>query len=716
MGRIGGLLFVLIRSSAVACIAAIAIGMSGCGGGPAVVFPEPRKVVDDEEEPTVAQPAKAAAQKTGQPAAQAKAARPRQPTKQPAHQQPKRKTRAEAVADAADEANTGGPEPEASARAPRPAGEDEEPPERPEDIAAWSHDDFRNAKAAGDPRLVQAVLLLGRKTDEAEENVKLLVELLQNEQPAGAATIAPPAVRGLPQAIIAALAANRTSAARDALKAILLGKLTSPLEDRALTTAALGALVETGGAESDALLFTVLSMPDAIRPPRPTSLQDPDRSRMSGEELRRECLTLVRQSASPQLRVQLAEYLAHPSTPPTDRALLLPVLKEPRSDNFRAQATLALAGRFDPTSRDALQASLLTCARRSIDTLFYAPDTQLIRAGEDQALRSVFAGMAPALLEENSRAIEVLWSQAFLDKLGQRLRDAGGALDEPGLFALATSLPCDSLRPIVRAHLYKHRNDGDALTRAAHFTASAMRDPGMLLVLKSLPRDEGQTRALPRKGPAANPQLQRAAAERKAKQAWSSAVQTMVGTLNRRFEIAGEVARLAARRTTPAASTGALESVEDLNRLLDERKAKQQDAQPPDDDATPSLPLAMPGEAKLLASHHIRWPEDLEGRTTAPTSPLVVHYAKARVPEQPQRLVTFFTRQLKGAQERPLENGLWLDSAQRPAPGKLRSIDVMITRGMALTPVTPVSNVKNGEELTVEILWIEINDFLEKPE
>ena len=126
-------------------------------------------------------------------------------------------------------------------------------PSRPADFSAWTHDDFRAAKADRDGRLVKAVSALGQPTGDANANARLLVALLDPPAPvASAAAIdsedgdvpsPTPVIRGLPQAIVAARAANRSPVANTALKEILLGKLRTNLDDRTFTLAALAALI-----------------------------------------------------------------------------------------------------------------------------------------------------------------------------------------------------------------------------------------------------------------------------------------------------------------------------------------------------------------------------------------------------------------------------------------------------------------------------------------
>ena len=203
---------------------------------------------------------------------------------------------AQAIHAAAQQANTGGPAPTANLRPRRAVADDDERPTRPVDFSAWTHDDFRAAKADRDVRLVQAVQYLGRSTSNAESNARLLVELLRSdEQNLDISPDEDPsftsarANAGLALAIVAALGANQSEPARNALKEILLGRLRSNIDDRTLTVAAFKALVEISGSEAEPLLYTILTMPESIRPPGPGVSQVAGRRVFTGDELQTEC-------------------------------------------------------------------------------------------------------------------------------------------------------------------------------------------------------------------------------------------------------------------------------------------------------------------------------------------------------------------------------------------------------------------------------------------
>jgi hypothetical protein len=696
-------------------VAAILIIAPGCGG-PQVTFPEPRVVDDEEESPalkvaTVKPPNKAqpnsgkAAESQSQ---QLTSNRPRAATAKPAPQ-----SRADAVRVAANRAAQGGGDNGQASEGTHPRATDETSgTHRPNDLADWTHDDFRSAKQERDVRLVQAVALLGRGSDNPAADARLLVELLDPPHNASAHTPGsgiPATTYGLPQAIVAGLAANTSQFARDALKEVLLGKLQTNLNDRAFTIAALKALIETSGYDAEAIIHAILTMPEAIRPP--------GRGDFTADALQKECVNLVRSSASPQLRLRVAQHVANPSTPAAHRTVLLPMLLEQRGENVPAQAALALAQNFDANQRSTLQRQLLGQLRRAMDRLMDTPDAPLLHGPREAAIRAVFESRRPAPLQETVQVTNELWSPAFVKRLAARLDETRNASDQAELLALATSIPSDLIRPVVHQYVSEHWLEGEELSLAPQFAPSTIRDPGMLLVLKTLPRDLATVATKASRARGGSTQKQLLAREYKARQAWNAAVYTMVQTLMRRCEIGGEVRRIAAQQTPASSVSQPIESVAALDRMLQSRSAATS-ASPDEHSAAggePStaggLPLDVPPDAEVEAAYTLHWPEQLEGQVNSMVSPLTVHYTRLRFEDQGQRAVAFFARQLKGAHERPLENGRWLDSDSRPAPGTYRSVDVMITLAKPAAAATRPTRRAAVEKLAAEILWIEIDDF-----
>ena len=125
-----------------------------------------------------------------------------------------------------------------------------------------------------------------------------------------------------------------------------------------------------------------------------------------------------------------------------------------------------------------------------MDVLSGAVNAPQQTAASDEDNYDANPAIAPDPGPEFLRAAEALWGKDFVGQLAAQLEALDGPDQQPDLFALATSLPFDETRTVVREKLSDAWHDGVALSRLPPFTSAGMRDPGMLLVLKSLPRED----------------------------------------------------------------------------------------------------------------------------------------------------------------------------------------------------------------------------------
>ncbi len=602
------------------------------------------------------------------------------------------------------------------------------PAARPRDVAAWTHEDMRSAKRDRDVRLLQAVFFLGTPGEKAEENAKLLVELLRVDTIAAAAPAAvgnpddeeyvPPPVSpsgvvvrelipGLARAIASALATNKSPTARRAVKEILLGKLTSDSDDRQFTITTIKAMVDNPDAEYEAMLAAVLTNPERLRESGAPGL--------SAETLQQETVNLLRGTASAEMRAKAAMHLTKPSVPPGHAERLLPLVSDPTPRGVAAQSILAVSPDYDLQNRLSFQRNLTRYAKQVADGLMGVPD-RLLTGDDEEGVQSA-AQLTQARQEENYRLAEQLWSQRFVEALAARVGGLNGLIDDADLLTIATSIPSDPVRAALYKQLQANWQEGEALSRAPQFSAALLRDPGMLAVYKSLPREDSTTARGKRPANENSPAAQKAARERKAKQAWMSSSATLVTALCRRFEAAAAISR-GRGGATRSTSPGTLKSADDFDKLIDEQSGGKSTADGSDGagrgrGTSLRMPFSLPEGSRILATHHVLWPEDLDGRTTAHASPLVIHYARITLEGQGAKTIGFFENQLKKAEQHPLENGRWIDSLTQPSPGKLRSVDVLVTRAHAFdadgAPLT-ASRSQANEKLFIDILWIEIAD------
>jgi len=148
------------------------------------------------------------------------------------------------------------------------------PPALPDDVAKWKKEDYYRARRENSPKLLDAVVRLGEKARGSAPAAQGLTDLLKPLPPAeppaagvppGAATPSAPKLLGLVEKIVAALGNNGTEPARATLEQILAGTLTTD-DDKVAVEAALKALAAHPCAENNAILFRVLTAPEALRP------------------------------------------------------------------------------------------------------------------------------------------------------------------------------------------------------------------------------------------------------------------------------------------------------------------------------------------------------------------------------------------------------------------------------------------------------------------
>jgi hypothetical protein len=215
----------------------------------------------------------------------------------------------------------------------------------------------------------------------------------------------------------------------------------------------------------------------------------------------------------------------------------------------------------------------------------------------------------------------------------------------------------------------------------------AIRDPGFLLLVKSMPRDElraaWSASAKGKQTAAAKPSTK----EDYAKQAWQSAAMTFAQDLNERLLSAAQ------------AGTGV------------------------DPQAEPSLPVPVMRDARVVAAYRVDWPAGIREKLSEAQLPaLSVTYVKAETVGRLQQISDFYGRQLRLAGVGiPTINldGAYIETLHRHRDsGMLRSLDVILTRVRDAQPVarpasTSARTQNQLEDLAIEILWIESPDFVQ---
>ena len=525
----------------------------------------------------------------------------------------------------------------------------------------------------------------------------------------------------LVEAIIAALGANGTDLACETLKQIIAGTIHTD-DDEAAVEAALEMLVAHPCAENDALLLQALLTPESLRP---ADYQGP----WPAGDLRAKVLELVQLAASSELRAKLADALA-------DRLVRLiaddPIREFLLSPNpLNCSAQIVLYEKANPTRgiKDQLEQQLADYSAVALSRLLRIPDEAKTGAGRrnprtrqfsPRAGRPLSGGFLPgpgtfhpraSRSRPNARRLTpgfpgdqvdvdlgpqlagLLWSESFRALLESRLGEVRSFEREPNLVLLAGTIPYDSTRVALAKLLRARWSDGPEALEAVGLIDGPITDPGLLVLIKMLPRKDVQDASrgsvgVPYRGPRnarAGDTTSPAQKREQAQQDWMAVSSDLVFAWCERFHA------LVLAKKKVLAERG------DLAR-----------------EPTFELPagFAWGNGTKVIAAHHVVWPDEIPTEVSDPKPSLLkVHYLRALETNTLKKAVSFYSRQMqvKKSNIRTIDNATWLDSQRLlPKTDRRRSIDVLITR--ADGHASDAARDDEEADLLIEVLVSEIKD------
>jgi len=306
-------------------------------------------------------------------------------------------------------------------------------------------------------------------------------------------------------------------------------------------------------------------------------------------------------------------------------------------------------------------------------------------------------------LELGSRLAAQLWSDKFLGLVEPQLADLRSFDKQSQLVLLAGTIPLEPMRAALAKQLRKHSSDGPKALETAGLFDKVVTDPGLLVLVKMLPRKEAKgARApadtLPRPGksgrtpvtpPAgktgATGKVAEAQKKQQAEQDWMTCSSKMVALWCKRFCAVAQA----------------------------REKAAVESGKPAPDLAVAKLPgeFELDPDAKVTAAYHLVWPDDAPAALgNAKPGSLEIHYLRIEETGKPKRLIGFYKSQAKTTDVRMIDKSVWIDS-QRLSLQKerRRSLDVLISRA----PGEQGGELAKDDEdadLVVEILAVEIKD------
>jgi len=606
-----------------------------------------------------------------------------------------------------------------------PPGTENPPSPIPEDITKWSKADFLQARQQNHPKLLDAVEYLGEKFPGSVPVAQQLADLLKTPNPAEIADLghrAPAnAVQGLIETIIVALGKNGSEAAHQTLRQVLNGKLTID-DDRSAVLAVLKTLIQMPSAENDDVFVKVLISPDDIRPAGQLGT-------LQSSELRMLALDLVRESIPENLSIKLAQNAVQKALESNDPVMDLLLQDNPaylgaqlvlyQSEDLSPDIKIHLEQYFQKYSSQAV--GLTMGIPIGLDASSPMNDSRGSmqmghgRRGQPQNPYPPIVSSAPSdasrdKILDYDRGIQlakVLWDVPLASVMSYRL-DSVRSLDKSTQeIVLASTLPLDSIHAAMFKMLKKRASDGPQPLESAGWTDRVLTDPGLLVLLKMLPRSRTikgasitgaasttQTSRYPARIPsgtdAGGPlgQTTKAAAAQRKEQAdseWLMTLSKMVDSWCNRLETASQTQKRAARR--------GLKVVETPPTRLDE--------------------FELPQEAKVTAAYQLNWPEKLPGDMgKVKPGTLKIQYFRLQLTGTFKKTMINFKRLAKGGDIHEMKNGQWLEMIKNGSPPNTkRSLDILVTSTGADNQ-QPIDFTLKEEpiDLQVDILTVEITD------
>jgi hypothetical protein len=269
---------------------------------------------------------------------------------------------------------------------------------------------------------------------------------------------------------------------------------------------------------------------------------------------------------------------------------------------------------------------------------------------------------------------------------------------------LAGTIPHDSTRAALARVLRKYSSEGPKPLEAAGWPERIITDPGLVVLVKSLPRRETKPAKAPAGGQprVAGPARSGSAAAAKAAEAAKQAAQKKEQKERAEQDWLAVSSKLVAvwcKRLHAAAAV--------------KEKAAGEAARPVGE-AAPKLPddFELDAGAKVVAAYHALWPDEAPpAMLQQEPSPLEVHYVRVEETKKPKTAIGFYSRQAqaKPSDIRTIDNGVWIDSLRPVSQNdRRRSLDVLITR--TVRKAGDLSKDEEETELVVDILIIEIKD------
>lgn len=303
------------------------------------------------------------------------------------------------------------------------------------------------------------------------------------------------------------------------------------------------------------------------------------------------------------------------------------------------------------------------------------------------------------------KAAPRIWSPETVNFVDSRLRQVRSLKENSRDILMAATFPLNSTRARLGAILRGNLEEGPEPLTALGFGSNLFVDPGLVVVLKTLPREDP---VKPTTGPRGTRPLGRRPGARPGDPGYGGST-TGPETSGQPYGGAG-----GQQQQTLSPKARWMLMSESLDRSVCKMLKEAADRLATlDPTSLDGLPAKRPSEfqaihpnASIVAEYHLDWPnsrlkEELPGVTF---DPMRIHYIRAESHSIPSVVAGFYRRKVADIEQRTIADGLWLDGLRTLTDGKPRrqSIDIFITHTAG--EIGPQDEV----DVVVELLSVEV--------
>ena len=582
----------------------------------------------------------------------------------------------------------------------------------PSDLSLWTPEHLRGARIVGDRRLGEALIAYARAHRDDPQAAETVAAML-----ADAATLnqsgygervpipppppPPPGQEPIPQTrvigrmpelvppMIEALAVIGTDRAIQTFTKLLSGYQKTDENEKFTASYVTASLARVGGEEYERLLIQCLTQPEQFRAAEHDSvIRGDSETSITADTIQGVAAESTWNNENEGLRTKLANALPSASITQMQRRRIFNVLLTRRLDNMGAMSVLYNSGELSGKELESTLLRLTLSSSESIQTMLDLPPAERALVNYDtradsylseieERKTSSFQKISPK--EKARRTAAVLWQDKFIIGLEKQLSSMVELDQTTELIQILQTIPTNRTRATALQFWERFYSQG----KAAIGTPNMALDPGLLPLVKLIEHDTYNF-AIGKMEPRAYNPPSLAAAQNSERRVPPQVLQQMIRV---DWTYGLESLMKTWMRRCSAAATA------------------QQDGGGVDNASAGDWEIALPkGNQKKLEFTVFLGPH-LGSQLISPTR---IRFRRFEMQTGPDELHIFFTKNLKGAVSRPVEEGRWLDFAEvRESDRLIRSVDILL-RSKTFEQSPPPRRAK--ERLVFDVLQVEIED------